>query len=121
MLGTKNELTVDKKIMYNHFSRIASKYRTVRTTDIKPILHIKNRLNAKTSINIADVGCGDGRYSLELLRCLNDDCFLHCIDTNEDMLSCLEDYLTEQNTLNFCVRLGDANKLPLESNSRIVL
>jgi len=115
--GSRSELTVDKKIMYDHFSKIASKYRTVRTTDTKPILHIKNRLNGKTRINIADVGCGDGRYSLELLRCLSDDCFLHCIDTNEDMLSRLEDYLTEQNTLNFCVRQGDANKLPLESDS----
>ena len=73
MKSTKNELIVDKKIMYDHFSKIASKYRTVRTTDTKPILHIKNRLNEKTRINIADVGCGDGRYSLELLRSLGDD------------------------------------------------
>ena len=121
MKYTKTELTVDKKIMVDHFSKIASKYRSMRTTDTKPILHIKNRLNGKTKINLADVGCGDGRYSLELLRCFGDDCFLHCIDTNEDMLSCLEDYLTEQNTLNFCVKQGDANKLPLESDSMSVL
>jgi len=114
---TKNELIADNKVMYDHFSKIASKYRTVRTTDTKPILHIKNRLNGKTKITLADVGCGDGRYSLELLRCLGDDCFLHCIDSNEDMLSHLKDYLNEQNTLNFCIRQGDANRLPLENDS----
>jgi len=117
MSRIKNEITVGKKGMYDHFSRIASKYRAVRTTDTKPILYIKNRLNKKTKINIADVGCGDGRYSLELLRCLGDNCFLHCVDINEDMLRNLEDYLKEQNTLNFCVRQGDANRLPLENDS----
>ena len=117
MRGIQNESIVDKNVMYDHFSKIASNYRMVRTTDTKPILHIKNRLNGKTRINIADVGCGDGRYSLELLKCLGDDCFLHCVDTNEEMLSRLKDYLTEQNTLNFCVRPGDASKLPLENDS----
>jgi len=117
VISTKNELTVNKKVMYDHFSKIASKYRGVRTTDTKPVLHIKNRLNGKTKISLADVGCGDGRYSLELLRCLGDDCFLHCIDTNEEMLSRLENYLTDQNTLNFCIRQGDASKLPLENDS----
>jgi len=67
MMGIQNESIVDKNVMYDHFSNIASKYRMIRTTDTKPILHIKNRLNGKTRINIADVGCGDGRYSLELL------------------------------------------------------
>ena len=52
MRDTKNELTVDKKIMYDHFSKIASKYRTVRTTDTKPILHIKNRLNEKPELTL---------------------------------------------------------------------
>jgi len=117
MKDIQNELIVDNKVMYDHFSKIASKYRDVRTTDTKPILYIKKRLNGKTKINLADVGCGDGRYSLELLKCLGDDCFLHCVDNNEEMLSRLKDYLTEQNTLNFCVRQGDANRLPLENDS----
>jgi ubiquinone/menaquinone biosynthesis C-methylase UbiE len=33
------------------------------------------------------------------------------------MLKHLKNYLTEQNTMNFCVRQGDANKLPLENDS----
>ncbi len=115
--NTSKEIYITEKHTHNHFSKIASKYRTLRTTDSEPILFIKNRLNGKSKINMADVGCGDGRYSLELLRCLEDKCYLHCIDSNENMLKHLKDYLTEQNTMNFCVRPGDANKLPLENDS----
>jgi len=114
---TSKEITIIEKHTYNHFSKIASKYRTLRTTDSEPILFIKNRLNGKSKIIMADVGCGDGRYSLELLRCLENKCYLHCIDSNEEMLKYLKNYLTEQNAMNFCVRPGDANKLPLENNS----
>ncbi len=111
------EIAVNENNTNDHFSKIASKYRSLRTTDLDPILHIKNKLNVKSRISIADVGCGDGRYSLELLKCLGDKCYLHCIDSNENMLKYLKDYLAEQNTMNFCVRLGDANKLPLENDS----
>ena len=103
--------------MHDHFSAIASKYRNVRTLDAKPILHIKNILKEKPKISMADIGCGDGRYSLELLKCLGDKCYLHCIDSNEKMLTYLENYLIEQNATNFCVRPGNADKLPLENNS----
>ena len=103
--------------MHDHFSAIASKYRNVRTLDAKPILHIKNILKEKPKISMADIGCGDGRYSLELLKCLGDKCYLHCIDYNEKMLTYLENYLIEQNATNFCVRPGNADKLPLENNS----
>ncbi len=111
------EIYITEKHTYNHFSKIASKYRTLRTTDSEPILFIKNRLNGKSKINMADVGCGDGRYSLEFLRYLEDKCYLHCIDSNEDMLKHLKDYLTEQNMMNFCTRQGYADKLPLENDS----
>ena len=113
----REEIAISEIKAHEHFSKIASKYRRLRTTDLEPILRIKNQLNGKSRINMADVGCGDGRYSLELLRCLGDKCYLHCIDSNEDMLRYLKDYLTEQNTMNFCVRPGDANKLPMESDS----
>ena len=116
-MNMNREIAVSEQVANNHFSKIASKYRSLRTLDSEPILFIKNRLNGKSKINMADVGCGDGRYSLELLRCLEDRCYLHCIDSNEDMLKHLKDYLTEQNAMSFCVRPGDANKLPLENNS----
>jgi len=103
--------------MHTHFSTIASKYRSVRTLDTKPILHIKDKLKEKSKISMADIGCGDGRYSLEFLKCFDDSFYIHCVDYNEKMLESLESYLVEQNTTNFCVRLGDANRLPLENNS----
>jgi ubiquinone/menaquinone biosynthesis C-methylase UbiE len=119
-MNSKNfpkEIAVSEKHTYNHFSKIASKYRKLRTTDSEPILFIKNRLNGKSKINIADVGCGDGRYSLKLLQSLDDGCFLHCVDSNDDMLKHLEEYISETQMTNFCVRLGDANRLPLETDS----
>jgi len=58
MKSIRNQSIVDKNVMCDHFSKIASNYRMVRTTDTKPILHIKNRLNEKTGLSIADVGCG---------------------------------------------------------------
>ncbi len=103
--------------MYAHFSDIASKYRSVRTLDTKPISYIKDKLKEKSKINMADIGCGDGRYSLEFLRCFNDSFYIHCVDYNENMLKSLECYLTEQNMTNFCVRQGDANRLPLDNDS----
>ena len=111
------EIAVNENKTYEHFSKIASKYRSLRTTDLEHILHIKNKLNVKSRISIADVGCGDGRYSLELLKCLGNKCYLHCIDSNENMLKNLKDYFAKQNAMNFCVRRGDANKLPLKNDS----
>ena len=65
---------------------IAPKYRDLRTTDSDVIEHIINHLRKKSGISMTDVGCGDGRYSLELLKCLEEDCYLHCIDFNENMM-----------------------------------
>lgn len=117
MSNIENEINFNKQDMYAHFSAIASKYRRVRTLDTKPISHIKDKLKEKSKISMADIGCGDGRYSLEFLRCFDDSFYIHCVDYNEKMLESLEYYLIEQNTTNFCVRLGDANRLPLDNNS----
>ena len=107
--------------MYDHFSTIASKYQSVRTLDIKPILHIKEKLAQKEKIQMADVGCGDGRYSSELLKEFDNSFYIHCVDYNENMLKSLESNFREQNITNFCVRKGDANRLPLDNKSMIVL
>lgn len=117
MSRTENEIIIDEQKVHNHFSTVASKYRKIRTLDTEPILHIKNQINEKSKINMADIGCGDGRYSLEFLKQFEDRCYLHCIDYNENMLNSLERYLLEQNTTNFCIRHGDANRLPLENDS----
>jgi len=114
---TQNEIAIYKQDVHNHFSTIASKYRSVRTLDTNPILYIKDKLKEKSNITMADVGCGDGRYSLEFLKCFDDSLYIHCIDYNENMLKSLKCYLTEHNMTNFCVRQGDAKRLPLENNS----
>ena len=114
---TQNEIKLNSQDMHTHFSTIASKYRSVRTLDTKPILYIKDKLKQKSKIKMADIGCGDGRYSLEFLKCFDDSFYIHCVDYNEKMLESLECYLVEQNTTNFCVRQGDANRLPLENDS----
>jgi ubiquinone/menaquinone biosynthesis C-methylase UbiE len=89
VIKTQNKITLYKQNMNNHFSSIASKYRSVRTLDIEPVLHIKNQINGKPKINMADIGCGDGRYSLEFLRQFGNKCYLHCIDYNENMIKSL--------------------------------
>ena len=116
-MNITKEIVIDEQKINNHFSKIASKYKNLRTTDIDHIQYIINRLSKKSGITMADIGCGDGRYSIELLRCLKDDCYLHCIDYNENMIKYLKNYLIDNSILNFCARPGDASKLPLESDS----
>ena len=117
MVLLKNKFELDSKNMYDHFSTIASKYQSVRTLDTEPILYIKDKLKEKCKINMADIGCGDGRYSLEFLKSFDDSFYIHCVDYNENMLKSLEVSLTEQNITNFCTKHGDANRLPLDNKS----
>jgi len=115
-MNLTRELVVTKQKSKNHFSKIASNYKELRTTDVDHIKYIKNHLDKKSEIVIADIGCGDGRYSLEILKSIK-NCYLHCIDYNENMIEYLEKYLTENKFTNFCARAGDASKLPLENDS----
>ena len=114
---TQNKITINKQYVNNHFSAVASKYRNIRALDTEPVFHIKNQINKKSKINMADIGCGDGRYSLEFLKCFDNLFYIHCIDYNQNMLESLEGYLEKQNITNFCTRQGDANRLPLDSDS----
>ena len=117
LLKIKSKIKLKPEKMYNHFSTIASKYQSVRTLDIKPILHIKEKLAQKEKIKMADVGCGDGRYSLELLKSFDDSFYINCVDYNKNMLITLESNFRERNITNFCVLQSDANSLPLHNNS----
>jgi ubiquinone/menaquinone biosynthesis C-methylase UbiE len=115
-MNTTQDFLLSENKSNDHFSKIASNYKELRTTDIDHIAYIKKILDKKSQINIADVGCGDGRYSLEILKSFK-NCYLHCIDFNENMIQYLKNFLTEKKFTNFCARSGDASKLSLENNS----
>jgi len=99
----------------NHFSEIAPSYRRVRTTDLEPILVIREKLKDLRTIRAADIGCGAGRYSLLLFEHLN-SLHLTCIDSNECMLKEASAYLKANGTQTFIPVKASANDLPLKDN-----
>ena len=64
-------MATHKRTIYDHFSRIASFYGHIRTTDAQPIRYIGKKLKGSKAIRAADIGCGTGRYDLLLFRYLN--------------------------------------------------
>lgn len=103
--------------MNEHFSRIAPKYRELRNTDLEPVHYIKRTLKHLTDIEAADVGCGAGRYDISLFQSLNGRLYLHCIDSNQDMLNNLQSYLLENKITNFEIKQAYAHKLPIKDRS----
>ena len=92
----------------SHFSRLAPKYRGLRITDLDPILSIKNRLRGFPSrIVAADIGCGDGRYDLELFHYLGERLFLYCVDSNRQMLNEVDGYLSRHGIRDFKIRQSE--------------
>jgi SAM-dependent methyltransferase len=97
--------------MSEHFTRISSAYRDLRTTDEAPILHIRDAVSDFESLDAVDIGCGAGRYDLLLFRHLP-GLRLTCVDVSQAMLTELSDYLTEQGIRNFetvVARIEDFN------------
>ncbi len=105
------------KVMYDHFSKIAPKYRELRITDSEPIHFVKNMLDELPEIKAADIGCGTGRYCLKLFEHLGDKLYLYCVDQNEKMLKQLNEHLTQNNIRNFRIEKAEASELPIEDNS----
>ncbi|MEE8358576.1 MAG: class I SAM-dependent methyltransferase [Candidatus Hydrothermarchaeales archaeon] len=106
-----------KRAIHRHFTRVAQQYRDLRTTDPEPPLYIKKKLTGSKKIEAADVGCGDGRYNLELFKCLGDRLNLSCIDANPDMLKQLHSYLAYHKIENFQTKKAYAENLPIEESS----
>lgn len=102
--------------MNDHFSRVATSYNDLRTTDLEPIAFIKDGLNGKRRIEAADIGCGAGRYCLKLLQHL-DILHLTCIDVNESMLEETSNYLRVAGIMNFKTIRSLAEDIPLADNS----
>ena len=73
--------------MGSHFRRVASVYGHVRNTDPQIIKEIIPRLPSdKRRLNVADIGCGTGRYSKIIAARSNMDLRLFCCDYSAAML-----------------------------------
>lgn len=104
------------KQMYHHFSEVAVSYNYIRTTDLEPVLYIRNKLGDRESIRAVDIGCGGGRYSLLLYRYLP-GLHLTCNDVNEAMVSETARYLKSHGVENFTTVQADIADLKLPSGS----
>ena len=102
--------------IHNHFSKVASSYRQIRTTDVEPIAFIGEILGELPEVKAADIGCGAGSYDLLLFQYIN-NLHLTCVDINEQMLVQVSDYLISKGINNFKTIKSDANDIPLENNS----
>lgn len=105
------------KRIHSHFSKVAHKFKDLRTTDIEPILFIKKELKDLTEIEAVDVGCGAGRYDIKLFHYLKQRLHLTCIDDNENMLHALTKNLNEQKIKNFRAIRALERALPISANS----
>ena len=103
--------------IHHHFSRIAGRYRYLRTTDSEPITLIVNKLKDLARIEAVDIGCGTGRYDLLLCRYLGDKLRLTCVDANADMLATLDKYLKRHGISNLTSMHSEAENLPFPNNA----
>lgn len=95
-----------------HFSGIADSYNELRTTDLEPILFIKDNLGERGALRAIDVACGGGRYSLLLGQHLP-RLELTLNDVNESMLSEAARHLTENGVTTFTSVKADIARLRL--------
>lgn len=102
--------------MYDHFSEVASDYNEIRTTDTDPIQFIKNTLRGWEAPQAVEIGCGPGRYALQLLKYLP-GLNLVCGDVNESMLEEAERYLRKNGQTNFSTARIDAMNLKFPAGS----
>ena len=105
-----------KDCMHGHFVEVAASYNEIRTTDVEPILYIKDKLKHKKSIHAVDIGCGGGRYCLLLFQHLP-RLHLTCNDINESMIAETTQYLKRHGVENFSTLHSDLSALHLPEGS----
>jgi len=118
--GAKNRIAYSHAApmaFHHHFSRIAKRYRNLRTTDLEPITIVVRELKNLARIKGIDVGCGTGRYDLLLYRYLGGMLRLTCVDANDYMLEELDKYLIKYGISNFDSIHSEAEHLPFPSNA----
>ena len=104
-----------ESLMSDHFSQVASIYSQVRTIDYELINYITKKLAFKQTIVAADIGCGDGRYSIKLIEKLRNRLSLTCVDNNYEMLRQISNILP--NFKNLQTKYAFAERLPFDDNS----
>ena len=104
-------------LTHQHFSKIAHKYRQLRTTDVDPIRFIARRVNKLEHIEAIDIGCGTGRYDLLLFKYLKPKLRLTCLDSNSDMLDTLERNLTNNGITDFTSVNAKMGGMPFQNNT----
>lgn len=102
--------------MHEHFSKVASCYNVLRTTDLEPVVYLQSLLKDRDRVRAADIGCGAGRYSLLLLRHLP-HLHLTCIDINEAMVKETAHHLRTHGMRNFFAVCADVRALDLGNNT----
>ena len=104
-----------ESLMSDHFSQVASIYSQYRTFDHEAINYITKKLAFKQTIVAADIGCGDGRYSIKLIEKLRNRLSLTCVDNNYEMLQQISNI--SSNFQNLQTKQAFAEKLPFDDNS----
>ena len=105
-----------KRIMSRHFSHVARYYRHLRTTDLAPINFIEENVIGCELVYAADIGCGGGRYSYNLLRHLAIH-HLICIDASEQMLRANGEHLRSKKVYNHSLIKASAERIPLANST----
>jgi ubiquinone/menaquinone biosynthesis C-methylase UbiE len=104
-----------ESLMLDHFSQVASIYSQVRTIDYELINYITKKLASMSNIVAADIGCGDGRYSIKLIEKLRNRLSLTCVDNNYEMLQQISKI--SSNFQNLQTKQAFAETLPFDDNS----
>ena len=105
--------------MENHFERVASTYTNVRDTDPDVIDAIINSFpRVDHAIDIAEIGCGSGRYSVLITARLAGCLRLFCCDYSSAMLAECTKYMSQRSpSSRICYCQLDANDLPFADSS----
>ena len=106
-----------KSAIPRHFSAIAARYNELRITDPEPVDLMYRSLADMSEVTAADVGCGTGRYMIELMSRLPGRIFVYFIDCSEPMLEQLRADLGLRGISGFDILLSRAEKLPLRDKN----
>jgi len=114
-IGKDTTIHTVESLMSDHFTRLASFYSQHRTFDHEAINYITKKLASMSNIDAADIGCGDGRYSIKLIEKLRNRLSLTCVDNNYEMLRQISNI--SSNFKNLQTKYSFAEKLPFDDNS----